>query len=84
MVAVGKHNVIAPMATDGRMIYTLTTRFVGITRMLDAIKRYSKIHCVSYSEGHFEAHAHNFARGSRTAKFWLLRSSGIDTYKAVD
>jgi hypothetical protein len=66
------------------MIYTFTTRFIGITRMLDANKWYSKIDCVSYSEGHFEADANNFAQGSRTAKFWLLRSSGIDIYKAVD
>ena len=87
MVVVGNHNLIAPMATDGR-INTFTTRFVGIIRMLDAIKWYSKIHYLSYSEGDFEAHANNFARGSRTAKFWplrsRLRSGGIDIYKAVD
>ena len=83
MVAVGNHNLIAPMATDGR-INTFTTRFVGIIRMPDAIKWYSKLYHLSYPESRFEAHANNFARGSRTAKFWLLRSSGIDTYKAVD
>ena len=40
--------LIAAMAADGR-INTFTTRFVGIIRMPDAIKWYSKLHHQSYS-----------------------------------
>ena len=61
MVVVGNHKFIAPMAADGK-INTFTTRFAGIIRMLDAIKWYSKVYYLSYSEGHFEGHANYFAR----------------------
>lgn len=71
MVVLRSENLIAgaPMATDGR-INTCITKFVRALRKLEVITWYNKISYLSYSEGHFEARANDFARGSRTAEFW--------------
>ena len=85
MVVVRNENLIAgaPMATDGR-INTFITKFVRALRKREVITWYNKICNLSYSEGHCEARANNFARGSRTAEFWPLRNSGVGIYKPAN